>query len=105
MNQNRPRPQNRVTRPLYCESLEGRALLSGLGPNLSPSLQTALVGKIKTGGIQSDPTSIAAITSALRGGPGNEFVSLLRRQIANPGALLRKFTSGITTQATITGVA
>jgi hypothetical protein len=105
MNRNLSRSRRRVTLPLNCETLEGRHLLSGLGVGIPSSLASGLLGKIDTGAIKADPAGIAAITSALRGGPGSEFVTLLRHQIANPGALLNRFTSGHTSAATTAGVA
>ena len=39
------------------------------------------------------------------GGPGSEFVSLIRREVKNPSALLGQFTSGATTTASIPGAA
>src|SRR3954453_4795383 len=85
MNRNPSRRRRRDARTFHCENLEGRALLSGLGPNLPPHLATALIGKVKAGAIKADPAGISAITSALHGGPGNEFVTLLRHQLSNPG--------------------
>jgi hypothetical protein len=103
MNRNRSRPRRRFTRPLTCEALEGRALLSGLGGLPSPG--AASVGRIYGGAIKTDPAGVSAVLSALRGGPGSEFVKLVRRQVSNPGALLNRFSAGNTTAATTSGIA
>jgi hypothetical protein len=80
-----------------CEELEGRALLSGLHlPGSVPFIHSSA--------IKTDPAAVAAIIAALRGGPGNEFVSVVTHQIKNPLALIRKFETGAVTQATINGV-
>ena len=86
-----------------CETLEGRTLLSGL--HLPGSLPSALIQGIHPHAIKTDPAAIAAILAALRGGPGSEFAALIRQQIKNPLALIQKFESGATTQASINGIA
>ncbi len=48
---------------------------------------------------------IASIQSALGGGSGSEFVSLVRNELKNPSALLSQFESGATTAASIRGAA
>jgi hypothetical protein len=105
MNPNRPHSRRHVVLRPDCENLEGRALLSALGHHPSAAFESAIVGKIKPGAIKTDPAGAAAILSALRGGPGSEFVKLIRRQISNPANLINKFAGGVTTTATISGVA
>jgi hypothetical protein len=101
------RPRSRSRRDLAhrpsCEPLEGRALLSGL--SLPSSLQSTLLQGINSHTIKTVPGGVSAITSALGGGPGSEFVKLVQREVKNPSALLSKFTSGATTTATIPGAA
>lgn len=96
-----------IARRPACEALEGRALLSILQP--SPAAKSAVVGRINaglnSGGFRSDPAGVAAVLSALRGGPGSEFVAIVRRQVPNFGALLNRFISGRVTEAVTPGVA
>jgi hypothetical protein len=86
-----------------CETLEQRTLLSGL--HWPASLSPALIHGIHPQASKTDPAAVAAIISALEGGPGSEFVSLIRKQIKNPLALIKKFENGTTTQASINGIA
>ena len=103
MHPYRSRTDRRRARQPSCETLEGRALLSGL--NIPASLQSALVQGISVHSIKTEPAGISAIKSALGGGPGSEFVNLIRHEVKNPAALLGQFTSGATTTASIPGAA
>jgi hypothetical protein len=103
MHSHRSRPDRRVALYPSCETLEGRALLSGL--SLTPSLQSALLHGIGSHSIKTEPAGVSAIKSALGGGPGSEFVNLIRHEVKNPAALLGQFTSGATTAASIPGAA
>ena len=103
MHSYRSRTDRRVALQPSCETLEGRALLSGL--NLPASLQSALLHGIGSHSIKTEPAGISAIKSALGGGPGSEFVNLIRHEVKNPAALLGQFTSGATTTASIPGAA
>jgi hypothetical protein len=102
MHGNRPRSHRFINHRPACETLEGRALLSGL--NLPGPLQSALVQGVAHHSIKTVPAGVAAIKSALGGGPGSEFVNLLRRGVQNPAALLGQFTSGAKTAATAPGL-
>jgi hypothetical protein len=64
-----------------------------------------LVQGIDVRGIKTDPAGVAAILSALTGGPGSEFVNLILKQVPNPLALVLQFESGARTEASIHGVA
>jgi hypothetical protein len=105
MNRYRARSKRPISLRPICETLEGRALLSAI--NLPSGLGTALIGGIgrNLGGIKTDPAGVAAVTSALRGGPGSEFVTLIRRQVPNIGALVRRFATGATTATSVPGAA
>jgi hypothetical protein len=85
------------------ETLEGRALLSGL--NIPASLQSALSQGVGSGAIKTSPAGVSAIKRALGGGTGSEFVNLVRHEVKNPSALLGQFESGATTTASIRGAA
>src|SRR4029077_5418446 len=91
----------RSAAPPACETLEGRALPSGL--NIPASLESALIAGISHHAIKTQPQGVSAIVGALAGGPGSAFVNLLRQQVKNPAALLNQFTSGVTSQATVNG--
>jgi hypothetical protein len=99
----RGRSRRITTHPPSCETLEGRELLSGL--NLPASVGSGLSQGIAQHAIKTVPAGVAAITSALGGGPGSEFVNLVRSGLKNPAALLSQFESGATTAASIRGAA
>jgi hypothetical protein len=44
--------------------------------------------------ITTDPAGVAAVLNALNGGAGHEFVTLVRREVHNPGAVIAGFVSG-----------
>jgi hypothetical protein len=92
-----------VARKPACETLEGRDLPSGFA--LPPSLESSLLQGIGQHTIKTVPAGVSAIKSALGGGPGSEFVNLVRHEVKNPSALLNQFESGATTSATIPGAA
>lgn len=94
---NRPRSTQRRQgglgfRPTV-DPLEGRTLLSGLPASPPRSAVAAAVFGIKVPR-SADGDGTAAILSAFRGGPGSEFVRLIRPQVSNPAAILRQFQSG-----------
>ena len=103
MHSYRSRTDRRVALQPTCETLEGRALLSGL--NIPASVQSALLHGIGSHSIKTEPAGVSAIKSALGGGPGSEFVNLIKKEVKNPAALLGQFTSGATTTASIPGAA
>jgi hypothetical protein len=100
---NRRHARHSTARKPTCETLEGRELLSGF--SLPASVQSALLGGISQHAIKTVPAGVSAITSALGGGPGSEFVNLVRHELKNPSALLSQFESGATGAASIRGVA
>lgn len=83
------------------ETLEGRALLSGPGTSIHPTAHIALSPK----SIVTDPAGVAAILSALKGGPGSEFTSLLKGQIRSLPKIVNQFISGTRTEYSIPGIA
>jgi hypothetical protein len=100
---NRRRRTHSIARKPACEILEGRELPSGLG--LPAPLPSALLQGISQHAIKTVPAGVSAVQSALGGGPGSEFVNLVRRELKNPSALLQKFESGATASAFIPGAA
>jgi hypothetical protein len=103
MHSSRSRTKRHVALQPSCETLEGRALLSGL--DIPASVQSALLHGIGSHAIKTEPAGISAIKSALGGGAGSEFVNLIKKEVKNPAALLSQFESGATTSATIPGAA
>lgn len=94
------RPRQRPRWEPAFEPLEGRAFQSAAPTR--PAFAAAAFGV--PSGIKVDPAAAAAILKALRGGPGNEFVTLIRRQV-NPGAVIRGFVSGQRTEFNAAGAA
>src|SRR4051794_30914070 len=77
------------------ESLESRTVLSSL-----PSARAIVAAKAIN---LADGSGAGAILSAINGGPGNEFVTLIRRQV-NINAALRQFVTGRKTEFDLKGV-
>jgi hypothetical protein len=86
------------------ESLEGRTLLSGLSHALPARLSHALVSVPRLGGIATDPAGVSAVLSALNGGLGREWVSLIRSEVRNLGSVIGNFVSGRLSAYSIAGL-
>ena len=78
------------SRPVV-EFLEARSLLSGFKPLSRSALSSAMIGQVHPT-IATDPAGIAAIMSALEGGMGREWVSLIRAGVKNPLAVIAGFS-------------
>lgn len=76
------------------------AALPGVG-----SLLQTLRREVSGRAITTDPAGVAAIVSALRGGPGSDFVALLRRQVPNLRRIIGQFVAGTRTEFTTRGFA
>ena len=63
------------SRPIV-EFLETRSLMSGFGSLIQPVHTPALIGPVHPT-IATNPAGVAAIMSALEGGMGSEWVSLI----------------------------
>src|SRR5208337_4415284 len=85
------------------EFLEGRSLLSGFKPLVPSGLRPAMIGEIHRT-IATDPAGLAAIKSALEGGMGSEWVSLIRAGVKNPLAVIAGFETGKYTSYSISGL-
>src|SRR4051794_14220578 len=99
------RPRKSVVSPTL-ESLEGRALLS-VGGSIDLS---QLLGRVSSmvslpANVRYDPEGVAAVTSALNGGPGSEFVTLIKRQVPNYQAIVNQFILGQRTAFSTPGAA
>jgi hypothetical protein len=79
---------------LVVETLEGRALLSGLAHANVMRHRAAIVGKLRAGSIQTDPAGVSGIMNALRGGLGSEWVALIRSRVRNVTSIINGFVSG-----------
>ena len=90
------------SRPVV-EFLERRSLLSGLSPLIRPALSSAMIGQVHRT-IATDPAGIAAIMSALDGGMGKEWISLIRAGVKNPLAVIAGFETGKYTSYSISGL-
>ena len=90
------------SRPVV-EFLEARSLLSGFKPLSRPALSSAMIGQVHPT-IATDPAGIAAIMSALEGGMGREWVSLIRAEVRNPLAVIAGFSTGKYTSYSISGL-
>lgn len=87
------RAPRRSRSPVF-ESLEGRALLSGLNPALASRLQAALVSQLVPRSIATDPAGVSAVMNALNGGMGREWVTLIRSGVRNLNSVIGGFVSG-----------
>ena len=85
------------------EVLEGRSLLSGFKPLVPSGLRPAMIGQVHPT-IATDPAGIAAVMSALEGGMGREWVSLIRAEVRNPLAVIAGFSTGKYTSYSISGL-
>ncbi len=92
----------RKTRPTL-ETLEGRALLSGLDTALVAKVQAAVVSQLVPRGITTDPAGVSAVMNALNGGLGSEWVSLIRNRVRNVRSVVGGFVSGRYTAYSIPG--
>jgi len=89
---------------LAVEPLEGRALLSHTAAAFPAPMRAMAIVNHPERAIRTDPAGVAAILSALNGGPGSEFVSLIRHEVRNLSSVIGGFESGRITQYTIAGL-
>jgi hypothetical protein len=90
------------SRPVV-ESLEGRSLMSGLSPLNHRALGPAMIGHVHPA-IATDPAGVAAIKSALSGGMGKEWITLIHRELKNPLSVIGGFETGKYTSYSIPGL-
>lgn len=87
------------------EGLEGRALMAGFDLSLIRAFaRPALIRNVIPVGVTTDPSAVSAITSALRGGVGSEWATLIRRQVRNPQSIVARFATGQTSAYSATGI-
>lgn len=97
-----PQPRRATRFPLAVLSLEGRTLQSGLH-HAMPVAHPAIIGHAHAS-FATNPAGVAAITSALSGGMGSEWVKLIRSEVRNLGSVLAGFISGRITAYSIPGL-
>jgi hypothetical protein len=85
------------------ELLEGRALLSAVGPKPDHPITAALVTRVGKHKITDTSLGEAAILNAYFGGAGHEFIALIQKEVKNPFGLVSKFESGALSQYSIPG--
>lgn len=83
------------------DSLEGRPLTAALPPGLNLG---ALIGPLPRFP-RSSPAEVQAVLDALRNGEGNEWLSIVKRQVRNPLGIAREFMSGARTEYINRGMA
>ncbi|WZO97837.1 hypothetical protein EP7_004889 [Isosphaeraceae bacterium EP7] len=90
--------------PSSLELLEGRTLLNGSQLARVAAAHPAAVTLLTASAIKTDPGAAAAITSALRGGIGSEWATLIRKQVRNPLAVVRSFSTNQASTYTVNGL-
>src|SRR5271166_455275 len=97
-----PQPRRATRFPLAVLSLEGRTLQSGLH-HAMPAAHPAIIGQVQPS-LATNPAGVAAISAALSGGMGSEWVKLIRSEVKNLGSVLAGFLSGRITAYSIPGL-
>ena len=97
-----PQPRRATRFPLAVLSLEGRTLQSGLH-HAMPVAHPAIIGQAQPN-LATNPAGIAAISAALSGGMGSEWVKLIRSEVKNLRSVLAGFLSGRITSYSIPGL-
>ena len=82
--------------------LEGRVMLSHV-PIAGLAHPTAELARRHPGDFTTNPAGVAAILSALHGGAGHEFVTLIHKEVHNLGSVILGFETGRITQYSIPG--
>jgi hypothetical protein len=91
------------TKTLGFESLEGRALLSVVGVLPHHREGTVEVIRDHWASVSDSDAGEGAILSAIDGGAGHEFATLIKREVHNIFGVVGKFESGAINQYTIPG--
>lgn len=86
------------------EALEGRALLSGFGPERPHRDGAAILARVQRPEISFNSAGKSAVINALLGGAGHEFVALALKEVKNPLGVAEGFADGSITQYTVPGI-
>jgi hypothetical protein len=89
---------------LRLESLEGRALLSGLGPEPPHGTGAAILARVREPKLAFNSAGESAVINALLGGAGHEFVALAQKEVKNPLAVAAGYANGTITQYIVPGI-
>jgi hypothetical protein len=90
-------------RALGFESLEGRALLSGIASETTHRAAAAILARLEVPKLGGSSAGAGAILNAILGGAGHEFVVLAEKEVHNIFAVAAEFSSG-THQVTVPGL-
>ncbi len=86
------------------ESLERRALLTGIGPHSPRAEGAALVARIGHEPLSAvNSAALNAIFAAMGGGPGSEFIKLIQKEVRNPLGVAEGFSSRAISQYSVNG--
>jgi hypothetical protein len=99
------RRENRRRQDLRVESLEGRALLSGLGIDRPPGAGAATLARLHEPKLSFNAAGESAVLKALLGGAGHEFLALALKEVKNPLGVVAGISSGTLTQYDVPGLA
>jgi hypothetical protein len=97
-----PQPRRATKFPLAVLTLEGRTLQSGLH-HAMPAAHLAIIVQAHPS-LTTDPAGVAAITAALNGGMGSEWIKLVRSEVRNLGSVLAGFLTGRISAYSIPGL-
>jgi hypothetical protein len=98
------RRETRRRQDLRVESLEGRALLSGLGIDRPHGDGSAILARSPVPKASFNSAGESAIINALLGGAGHEFVALALKEVKNPFGVAAGFANHTITQYTVPGL-
>ena len=85
------------------ELLEGRELLSAMGASVDHGSKTTDLARYHEAKFAYNPAGAAALLSAIEGGAGHEFVTLIRKEVPNVGSVIAQFASGRINEKIIAG--
>ncbi len=100
------RRETRRRQEFKVESLEGRALLSGLGIERPHGDGSAILARLREPklSLNFNKAGESAILNALVGGAGHEFVALALKEVKNPLGVATGFADHTITQYTVPGL-
>ena len=96
-------PRNR-NRRFQVESLEGRALMSGMALESPHEAAAAILARLHVPKVSFPSAGKNAVLNAIFGGAGHEFVTLAEKEIPNLLSVVSAYESGAITQITARGL-
>jgi hypothetical protein len=97
------REKTRCQKPAI-ESLEGRALLSGLGVARPHGAGAVILARVQEPKFSFNRAGESAVINALLGGAGHEFAALALKEVRNPFAVATGYADGSITQYIVKGL-